>query len=61
MSKSAKSTKKRVNVQSLPMAEKELTNKEAKKVKGGSYNEAGGRKVSVPDGGTVLLGGFRAG
>lgn len=37
MAKSAKSTsaKKRVKVQNLPTAEKELTKQEAKKVKGG--------------------------
>ena len=35
MSKSTKSAKKRVNVQNLPTAAKELTKKEKKNVKGG--------------------------
>jgi hypothetical protein len=35
MAKNTKSAKKRANVQNLPTAAKELTKKEAKKVKGG--------------------------
>ena len=47
MAKNTKSTKKRVKVESLPTAEKELINKEAKKVKGGMRVNGGWGNDSV--------------